>query len=101
MRLITEMARERELAALINIHDVLLAREYVSRIIGMRKGEIVFDGSPKDLNKDTLTTIYGEEDWDNLNKDNQNKAQENSAEGGNKLADREKEKLQLAASSSN
>ncbi len=96
MRLITEMARERELAALINIHDVLLAREYVSRIIGMRKGEIVFDGSPKDLNKDTLTTIYGEEDWDNLNKE-----QENSAEGGSDLADREKEKLQLAASSSN
>ena len=101
MRLITEMARERELAALINIHDVLLAREYVSRIIGMRKGEIVFDGSPGDLNKETLTTIYGEEDWDNLNKDDQNKDQKNSAEGGSDLADREKEKLQLAASSSN
>jgi phosphonate transport system ATP-binding protein len=98
MRLITEMARERELAALINIHDVLLAREYVSRIIGMKKGKIVFDGSPADLNKDTLTTIYGEEDWNNF----KDKDQENLAsEGGNDLADREQRKLQLAASTSN
>ena len=97
MRLITEMARERELAALINIHDVLLAREYVSRIIGMRNGKIVFDGSPSDLNKDTLTTIYGEEDWE---KNNQ-KQEKSSSKGGSDLADREKEKLQLAATSSN
>lgn len=102
MRLITEMARERELAALINIHDVLLAREYVSRIIGMRKGKIVFDGSPSDLNKDTLTTIYGEEDWDNLNQERNNQKPENSSsKGGSDLADREKERLQLAATSSN
>ena len=102
MRLITEMARERDLSALINIHDVLLARKYVSRIIGMRKGEIVFDGSPSDLNKETLTTIYGKEDWDNLNKEKNIKNQNNpSSEGGNDFADREKEKLQLAASSSN
>jgi phosphonate transport system ATP-binding protein len=67
----------------------------------MRKGEIVFDGSPKDLNKDTLTTIYGEEDWDNLNKDNQNQEAENFDEGGTDIADREKEQLQLAATSSN
>ena len=106
MRLITEMAKERNLAALINIHDVLLAREYVSRIIGMRNGEIVFDGSPLELNKDTLTTIYGEEDWDNLNKENnikENNIKENntSLKGGNDFADREQSKIQLAASSSN
>ena len=98
MRLITEMAKERELAALINIHDVLLAREYVGRIIGMRKGKIVFDGSPSDLNKETLTTIYGEEDWDNF----KNKDQENSpSKGGDNIADRDREKIRLAASSSN
>jgi len=101
MRLITEMAKERELAALINIHDVLLAREYVGRIIGMRKGKIVFDGSPSDLNKETLTTIYGEEDWDNFDDKEQENQAENSEEGGNVIADKERQELQLAASSSN
>jgi len=101
MRLITEMAQERNLAALINIHDVLLAREYVSRIIGMRNGEIVFDGSPLELNKDTLTTIYGEEDWDNLNKENNIKENNTSLKGGNDFADREQSEIQLAASASN
>ena len=101
MRLITEMAKERNLAALINIHDVLLAREYVSRIIGMRNGEIVFDGSPLELNKDTLTTIYGEEDWDNLNKENNIKENNTSLKGGNEFADREQSEIQLAASASN
>jgi len=101
MRLITEMAKERNLAALINIHDVLLAREYVSRIIGMRNGEIVFDGSPLELNKDTLTTIYGEEDWDNLNKENNIKENNTSLKGGNDFADREQSEIQLAASASN
>ncbi|MGM0498722.1 MAG: phosphonate ABC transporter ATP-binding protein [Bacillota bacterium] len=101
MRLITEMAGERNLAALINIHDVLLAREYVSRIIGMRKGQIVFDGSPSDLNKDTLTTIYGEEDWENLNKKKKKEENNTYLKGGNDFADREQSEIQLAASSSN
>lgn len=99
MQLITEMARERELAALISIHDVLLAREYVNRIIGMRNGEIVFDGRPEELNKNTLTTIYGEEDWKDF--DNDEKQEKNSKKGGNDIVDKELQELHLAASSSN
>ncbi|MFP4199135.1 MAG: phosphonate ABC transporter ATP-binding protein [Halanaerobium sp.] len=101
MRLITEMAKERELAALINIHDVLLAREYVNRIIGMNSGEIVFDGSPTELNKKTLTTIYGEEDWDNFDDEDENEKKNNLEEGGNIIADKKQRELHLAASSPN
>ncbi|MFP4020527.1 MAG: phosphonate ABC transporter ATP-binding protein [Halanaerobium sp.] len=101
MRLITEMAKERELAALINIHDVLLAREYVNRIIGMNSGEIVFDGSPSELNKKTLTTIYGEEDWDNFDDEDENEKKNNLEEGGNIIADKKQRELHLAASSPN
>jgi phosphonate transport system ATP-binding protein len=36
---------------------------FVSRIVGLCKGEIVFDGSPRELTPDALTVIYGEEDW--------------------------------------
>ena len=63
MRLICELCAERDLAAIVNIHDVALAAMFVSRIVGLCKGEIVFDGSPRDLTPEALTLIYGEEDW--------------------------------------
>ncbi|MBE0488626.1 MAG: phosphonate ABC transporter ATP-binding protein [Halomonas sp.] len=64
MRLIRELCAERELGAIINIHDVALAQQFADRIVGLRAGEIVFDGSPEALDAETLTTIYGEEEWD-------------------------------------
>ncbi len=63
MRLITELAREHGLPVVINIHDVPLARMFAQRIVGLRSGVIVYDGPPEALVADTLTTIYGEEDW--------------------------------------
>lgn len=63
MRLIVEICDERGLPAIINIHDVALAQQFVRRVIGLQSGRVVFDGSPEDLTADVLTTIYGEEDW--------------------------------------
>src|SRR5690606_11673007 len=63
MRLICELAREQQLAAIINIHDVLLAQQFVDRVVGLRAGAVVFDGAPDALTPETLTLIYGEEDW--------------------------------------
>ncbi len=68
MRLIVEICRESELPAIINIHDVLLAQQFVDRIIGLRAGRVVFDGPPILLTKDALTRIYGEEDWTAMQK---------------------------------
>ena len=63
MRLIVELCVERKLAAIINIHDVALAQQFAQRIVGLRLGEIVFDGPPEKLNEAVLTEIYGAEDW--------------------------------------
>jgi len=63
MRLIVELCEERDLAAIVNIHDVALAQMFVSRIVGLENGAVVFDGSPSDLTEEVLTRIYGEEDW--------------------------------------
>ena len=63
MRLIIELAAERDLGAIINIHDVPLAMLFINRIIGLREGEIVYDGDPDGLTPARLTEIYGEEDW--------------------------------------
>ncbi|MDR5858142.1 phosphonate ABC transporter ATP-binding protein [Halomonas eurihalina] len=63
MRLISEICRERELPAIVNIHDVPLAQQFMHRIVGLRRGEMVFDGAPDDLDDAMLTEIYGAEDW--------------------------------------
>ena len=63
MRLICELCEERQLAAIINIHDVALAQLFVQRVVGLQLGSIVYDGPPDGLSPDVLTEIYGEEDW--------------------------------------
>jgi phosphonate transport system ATP-binding protein len=63
MRLIKELCGERRLSAIINIHDVMLAQLFAERIVGLRLGEIVYDGPPADITAEVLTSIYGEEDW--------------------------------------
>jgi phosphonate transport system ATP-binding protein len=63
MRLIQEICLEKELPAIINIHDVPLALQFVERIIGLNRGKIVFDRSPSEVNESILTRIYGDEDW--------------------------------------
>lgn len=63
MRLIRELCGERKLSAIINIHDVMLAQMFAERIVGLRQGEIVYDGPADGLGADVLTRIYGEEDW--------------------------------------
>jgi phosphonate transport system ATP-binding protein len=63
MRLLVELCAERRLAAVVNIHDVALARQFARRIVGLRAGRVVFDGPPEALGHAELTAIYGEEDW--------------------------------------
>ncbi|NQV83881.1 MAG: phosphonate ABC transporter ATP-binding protein [Rhodospirillales bacterium] len=63
MRLICELCEERGLAAIINIHDVLLAQMFSQRVVGLELGSIVYDGPPNGLTPEVLTDIYGEEDW--------------------------------------
>ncbi|WP_082610258.1 phosphonate ABC transporter ATP-binding protein [Bosea sp. Root381] len=63
MRLVRELVAERQTPAIINIHDVALARSYADRIIGLRDGLLVFDATAGELTDEALTRIYGEEDW--------------------------------------
>ena len=66
MRLLLEICNEQHLPAIINIHDVVLARQFTERLIGLQAGRIVFDGTPAELTESVLTRIYGEEDWTTL-----------------------------------
>ncbi|MBT0959410.1 phosphonate ABC transporter ATP-binding protein [Alphaproteobacteria bacterium KMM 3653] len=78
MRLLTEICEERNLPAIVNIHDVPLARQFMQRIVGLRAGQVVFDNSPEALTEDALTQIYGAEDWDAMRKADSDQAEAES-----------------------
>jgi len=61
--LIADLARERGLPALINIHDVGLALMFAERVVGLSQARVVFDGVPDQLDEHILTRIFGEADW--------------------------------------
>jgi phosphonate transport system ATP-binding protein len=63
MELIASRAGERDIPVIVNIHNVDLARRFADRIVGMSKGEIVFDGAPSALEDRHLMQIYGGEGW--------------------------------------
>jgi len=63
MKLIKDLAMEKGIPAIVNIHDVALGQKYADRIIGLKDGVVVFDGNPGEVTPETLTRIYGEEDW--------------------------------------
>lgn len=50
--------KDLNISILLNIHHVDLALKYATRIIGIHKGHIVYDGLAKDLDKATLDSIY-------------------------------------------
>jgi len=58
MELLTEIAAEQEVPVLINIHEVDLALNYADRIVGLHDGELVFEGTPEDLDERGLDTVY-------------------------------------------
>jgi phosphonate transport system ATP-binding protein len=58
MRLLTEIAGERGIPVLINIHEVDLAVEHADRIVGLHDGEVVFEGAADELGDDALDRVY-------------------------------------------
>ena len=47
------------ISILINIHHIDLALKFATRVIGIREGEIVFDGPVSEATKPVLERIYG------------------------------------------
>ena len=51
--------KELGITIIANMHHVDLSKKYATRILGVRKGKIVFDGKPEELTEEALETIYG------------------------------------------
>ena len=58
MSLLLEICQEKGLTVIASLHQVELARGWADRLVGMRRGQIVLDGRPKDLSSEDLMGIY-------------------------------------------
>ena len=54
------------ITVIINIHHVELALEYCDRVIGVKSGQVIFDGPSRDVDKKVLASIYGDENYETV-----------------------------------
>lgn len=59
MRYLQQISRELGITTIVNLHFLDLATKYADRIIGLRAGELVFDGAGSDADESTFRDIYG------------------------------------------
>ena len=57
MDLIYQMTQRRNIACIVNLHQLDVAMRYATRIIGLAKGEMIFDGTPQQLNNAVIEKI--------------------------------------------
>lgn len=50
--------KDMNISIIINIHHVDLALEYADRVVGIRNGEIIYDGSVSEVTEEILGQIY-------------------------------------------
>ena len=50
---------EMKITVLVNIHHVDLALQYATRVVGIRAGEVVYDGPASAVTDEVLATVYG------------------------------------------
>jgi phosphonate transport system ATP-binding protein len=49
------------ITVLVNLHQVDVALKYSDRVIGVSKGKVVYNGSPRDISNEEIHRIYGSE----------------------------------------
>ncbi len=61
MQYLEVMNKEDGVTVLASLHFLSLARRYGTRIIALRNGELMFDGSPSEIDEAKFKEIYGED----------------------------------------
>ena len=64
MDYLKQFNRELGITTIINLHDIDLVMEYGKRVIGLRNGEIIYDGKVENINDEVLKEIYGK--WEKV-----------------------------------
>jgi phosphonate transport system ATP-binding protein len=53
--------RQDGITVLCSLHFLDLVHRYANRVVGLKDGELVFDGSPEELTPQKFKEVYGEE----------------------------------------
>jgi phosphonate transport system ATP-binding protein len=61
MDYLRSISKELGITCIVNLHQVEVAQDYSDRIIGLNKGELIFDGPAVRLNNSSIEKIYGME----------------------------------------
>ncbi|MFZ8846679.1 MAG: phosphonate ABC transporter ATP-binding protein, partial [Candidatus Hydrothermia bacterium] len=64
MDYLKQFNKELGITTIINLHDIDLVMEYGKRVIGLRNGEIIYDGKVENINDEVLKEIYGK--WEKV-----------------------------------
>ena len=56
--ILKRVCREDAITALVSLHALELTREYADHIIGLKQGQIFFDGRPRDLTDAIVDSVY-------------------------------------------
>jgi phosphonate transport system ATP-binding protein len=59
MDYLQKVNRELGITIICNLHFLSLVRQYATRVIALKDGEMVFEGSPKEIDEAWFETIYG------------------------------------------
>lgn len=49
------------IAVMVNLHSIELVQQYCTRVIGLEKGRVIYDGAPSGLTESILHQLYGDE----------------------------------------
>lgn len=58
MDMLTDIADDKDIPVLVNIHEIGLATDFADRLIGLTDGEISFEGGPAELDEAARDRIY-------------------------------------------
>jgi phosphonate transport system ATP-binding protein len=61
MQYLERLNKDYGMTVVCNLHFLSLVRQYASRVIALKAGEIVFEGVPQDIDKGWFHRIYGDE----------------------------------------
>jgi phosphonate transport system ATP-binding protein len=56
--ILRRVCREDGITALVSLHTLELTREYAHRVIGLKQGQLLFDGPVKDLTETVVDAVY-------------------------------------------
>lgn len=58
MNLLSEIHKKENITMIIGLHNIEIANKYASRIIGLVKGKVVFDGGVEELSEEKIVEIF-------------------------------------------